>query len=1154
MDPSRLFREVQALKAKLSEFERQTSNNILEEDLKQGKPDQRVIEEIEQYKRMENCLYTHRREWEIKTGPGTISGMKPAFGPCRKSDLPHEHVMGPWLWHWNVDSENSFIRPNPFDPFHSCGNDLDNIHSKSKDKYDMEISYGSRRDRARKNFEWEMDRLYLQEEVDNRRRAKAKEAAIQFEHSTSCVIPVQEAKLNRLDWAPFKMMAGTKSACVIDVLMGEPSIEEEVNSGLKWFGGMNQRARVLNTFQDHPICSPDEARRSPLPDRVRVHSIALLRIFAKLVTSEAGPLNSPEVVLGGKPVVFIRPFKLLVYCEGSLRDWYTALENRSKDALKPEGEPTPPIGNPASDLQAHTQKEPAETREKGGGDEKDDPDDITKSLTAMAHLKCLLNFIDSDIISRREYLHDTKCRKIFFSDLWLLFRPGVEVIGSDGRQAYRVIHVTSAKHRVNTPPFSITCVYIDFNGTHIGPISKTFNFKKFDGEREVTSLEVYPLHFHPSKRHEFNEAEWAEVKNVPEASRYRRKLIMRGSKFLEVAGVKHMYYSGPTLMVRDEVESQVVIDFETAFSAEAHGQQGWKPELEMLLIPQSEDKIGKEDCEGECCEGEIVFDDTFVDQKQRKEYIDSLLPRAREVEREPSVAVMPRLLKELRAKASDSPAVSDDELLIMSYRVFGFVLRSRKWAQLDLTYLDEVHAPAIPEDNLKQAVEEKKAEPLTAFDRLVLEEGHKPMIISLIAQHFRNKESRTGHQEQFDIVKGRGDLGTTAKEVERSLETNFALANRWDCILLLDEADVFLAERTKEDFKRNGLVAVFLRVLEYYAGILFLTTNRVGDFDEAFTSRIHISLYYPELSQEKTVEVFKINMDLFEERFNGRGRHLEIDRMGIGSFATEHFNKHPHARWNGRQVRNACQTALALAEFEAQGNSHQAILNPDAVVKLNAEHFRTVQKSYLEFTKYMDDLYGTNAPRRAKESRLRAIWIDENQRVVKTQGMDNMQLDKRAAFLLSSQPQPRPAYQGQPPPQQGFHHHVPSPMQPRTPQQAVPGVDQYDQYNQYSGATPTKPSHGRSAATQMPAHQFPAGQPWVNSPGTHIANTRHPGQFSHEEQVPSHPQQPQQSNPAWLDQNIRAMYSSSGPLDASQRPPGNFVFPRENSSSFADDR
>ena len=41
------------------------------------------------------------------------------------------------------------------------------------------------------------------------------------------------------------------------------------------------------------------------------------------------------------------------------------------------------------------------------------------------------------------------------------------------------------------------------------------------------------------------------------------------------------------------------------------------------------------------------------------------------------------------------------------------------------------------------------------------------------------------------------------------------------------------------------IIGVFLRVLEYYAGILFLTTNRIGDFDEAFTSRIHMRLFYP---------------------------------------------------------------------------------------------------------------------------------------------------------------------------------------------------------------------------------------------------------------------------------------------------------------------
>jgi hypothetical protein len=33
------------------------------------------------------------------------------------------------------------------------------------------------------------------------------------------------------------------------------------------------------------------------------------------------------------------------------------------------------------------------------------------------------------------------------------------------------------------------------------------------------------------------------------------------------------------------------------------------------------------------------------------------------------------------------------------------------------------------------------------------------------------------------------------------------MASKWGCILLLDEADIFLAERTREDYVRNGLVA-----------------------------------------------------------------------------------------------------------------------------------------------------------------------------------------------------------------------------------------------------------------------------------------------------------------------------------------------------------
>jgi SpoVK/Ycf46/Vps4 family AAA+-type ATPase len=94
-----------------------------------------------------------------------------------------------------------------------------------------------------------------------------------------------------------------------------------------------------------------------------------------------------------------------------------------------------------------------------------------------------------------------------------------------------------------------------------------------------------------------------------------------------------------------------------------------------------------------------------------------------------------------------------------------------------------------------------------------------------------------------------GDIGTSADEVEKYLQTVLVLGKTWNCVLLLDEADGFLEERSMSDLERNSLVSVFLRTLEYYDGILILTSNRVGTFDEAFKSRIQVALHYPNLDR-----------------------------------------------------------------------------------------------------------------------------------------------------------------------------------------------------------------------------------------------------------------------------------------------------------------
>lgn len=166
---------------------------------------------------------------------------------------------------------------------------------------------------------------------------------------------------------------------------------------------------------------------------------------------------------------------------------------------------------------------------------------------------------------------------------------------------------------------------------------------------------------------------------------------------------------------------------------------------------------------------------------------------------------------------------------------------------------------------------------------------------------------------------------------------------------------------------------MFLRVLEYYAGILFLTTNRIGDFDEAFASRVHISLHYPQLDLKSTLEIFKLNLQLIRTRFQRKGRKLTIDEDEILAFAEHYWTYNEKGRWNGRQIRNGCQTALALAEFKAQGSSHERIIHADAEVKLQVEDLKTVSSAYLDFYAYLTKIYGKDLDRRARAINIRAL-------------------------------------------------------------------------------------------------------------------------------------------------------------------------------------
>ena len=104
-----------------------------------------------------------------------------------------------------------------------------------------------------------------------------------------------------------------------------------------------------------------------------------------------------------------------------------------------------------------------------------------------------------------------------------------------------------------------------------------------------------------------------------------------------------------------------------------------------------------------------------------------------------------------------------------------------------------------------------------------------------------------------------GDLRLNPEALEANLEDIDRLCSKWNAILLIDEADIFLEERSFTDISRNTIVSIFLKFLEYSKNIIFLTTNRLDTIDPAIRSRINLIINYPKLREEERVR--DINFD-----------------------------------------------------------------------------------------------------------------------------------------------------------------------------------------------------------------------------------------------------------------------------------------------------
>lgn len=436
----------------------------------------------------------------------------------------------------------------------------------------------------------------------------------------------------------------------------------------------------------------ESSRQLLLPERIKIRSGPLAAVLGHHLYS---PLSMG--IVADSSFVLLRPYQDLFKYETQLKERLADLEKRFEDYDGKESDPAPPIAEKNDEENQEKREATGDSHDDGHGEdsgsndtddnssrdgnaeEEKTEDDPSNSITALLHLRCLMHFVDTELKPKQEYINSDQYSHIHFQDLWHLFKPGDEIIDQGERQAYVILHVRIPVHKVEEPwerwsrlrttddpnndkkddkdgsPFVLYCSYIDFDGKSFGPVSKQFKISPFGELKSVKSLPVYPLRF-------------------AKDGRTRQDMIQRGRTLLDVAKFKPMYYMGMTLDKRDEIDSQVIIDFHEALVDEKR-REAWEPTIAPVK-PTPDLRDESDLCGAPCCVAHGVLDGISSDISMTQDYIEALAPDPSL--RAPSLVLSPRSLEDtLNARAE----LTETELLVMTHRVFGFVLRSRKWGK-----------------------------------------------------------------------------------------------------------------------------------------------------------------------------------------------------------------------------------------------------------------------------------------------------------------------------------------------------------------------------------------------------------------------------------------------------------------------------------------
>jgi ATP-dependent 26S proteasome regulatory subunit len=496
-------------------------------------------------------------------------------------------------------------------------------------------------------------------------------------------------------------------------------------------------------------------------------------------------------------------------------------------------------------------------------------DDITREHVTLLH-KILEEELGEIIQLRKDYF---KNRAVAFEHAWALFAPGCTVWGSV--RGKPVAARFDSGNYVKTQcglVYSMNCKGIDWDGKGMGWTDVSMQIRDFTGTVPFANLSCYPLEFHPK----------------PEAA--RELLLQRGRKFESLAGYHYKAYSGTaiwhvsaTKSRQENVNSRIVID--------GANWEKLNPD-HMVWMDYLWDN-------------QDIADDS-ADSDDEDNGNDNYSDVISEVGK-PDVV------------AGFSLALTEDQLIMTSPIVRCYALKNKRWMEFYIDDVTEVKfndqafdSLVLPQDQkeLILAFAQSQVKFKNVFDDIISGKGKGIIMLLSGGPGIGKTLTAESVAEEMKVplyIMSAGDLGSDAYDIEENLNRILEMVANWNAVLLLDECDVFLEARSAHDIERNRIVSIFLRTLEYYEGILFLTTNRVKDMDQAFQSRIHMSLEYPALDATARESVWRGFLS------RAISLHATMEGDSAHTITEDEIKALAGLDLNGRQIKNVLKTANLLA-------------------------------------------------------------------------------------------------------------------------------------------------------------------------------------------------------------------------------------------------